>query len=202
MPGARALLIKRLKRLSKQHSRKQKGSNNRKKSVFCLARLHRRIRNKRRDFLHKLSTELTKTKSVTVIEDLNVKGMVRNCRLSQSVTDVGWGEFRRMLDYKSQWYGSTLVIVPRFYPSTKMCCSVGSHVVDALTLSVRRWECPNCQTAHDRDVNAAKSLLKIYTGSSPEIYTCGDLSGGESGQALSSHGSLRQESVTRHLSIN
>ena len=172
--------LKRLKRLSKKHSRKQKGSNHRQKSAFGLARVHRSIRNKRCDFLHKLATELTKTKSVIIVEDLKVKGMVRNWRLSQSMTDIGWGAFRRMLEYKSKWYGSTLAIAPRFYRSTKMC-SVCSHVVDVLALSVWRWACPSCQAAHDRDVNAAKSLLKIYTGSSPEIDACGDPSGGESG---------------------
>ena len=117
--------LKRLKRLSKEHSRKQKGSNNRKKSALVLARLHQRIRNIRQDFIHKLTTDLAKTKSEIVIEDLNVHGMLRNKNLSRHIADAGWGEFRRHLSYKTAWYGSKLTIAHRFFPSSKNCSECG-----------------------------------------------------------------------------
>lgn len=151
--------LKRLRRLSKKHSRKQKGSNNKKKSAMALARLHRRIRNIRRDFIHKLTTDLAKTKSEIVIEDLNVRGMQCNNQLARHIADVGWGEFRRQLSYKTAWYGSTLTVAPRFYPSSKTCSHCG-QVMDDLPLSIREWDCPTCGTHHDRDVNAAKNLKR------------------------------------------
>ncbi len=168
-----------LKRRQRQHSRKQHGSGNRKKSALRLARLHRRIRHIRQDFLHQLTTRLAKTKRVIVVEDLNVKGMVNNAQLARHVADVGWSEFRRMLEYTCQWYGSTLVVADRFYASSKTCSDCG-HVLQTLPLSVRQWTCPDCGANHDRDVNAAKNLL-LYglavrngtTGSSPGRHACG-----------------------------
>ncbi|HHW42178.1 MAG TPA: IS200/IS605 family element transposase accessory protein TnpB [Syntrophomonadaceae bacterium] len=151
--------LKRLRRLSRQHSRKQKGSNNRKKSALKLARLHRKIRNQRRDFLHKLSTGLAKTKPVNIVEDLTVKNMMRNKHLSRHIADAGWGEFRRMLEYKTKWYGSRLVVVPRFFPSSRRCSECG-YVLPELKLSTRRWLCPECGAIHDRDINAAVNLLQ------------------------------------------
>lgn len=151
--------LNRLKRLSKKHSRKQKNSKNRKKSVLALARLHRRIRNIRQDFLHQLSTTLAKTKSEIVIEDLNVQGMIQNKHLARHIADVSWGEFRRMLKYKTKWYGSKLILAPRFYSSSKTCSSCG-YILNTLSLSIRTWDCPKCGTHHDRDINAAKNLLK------------------------------------------
>ncbi len=170
--------MKLLKRRSKQHSRKQKGSNNRSKSVLKLARLHRKIKNIRKDFLHKLTTELTKTKSVIVVENLNVKGMMKNKRLSRSISDVAWGEFIQILKYKTKWYGSKLVEAPRFFPSSKTCSSCG-YVLKSLSLGKRSWICPECKAEHDRDINAAKNLLNLYTtGKSPESNACGDGSSG------------------------
>jgi len=151
--------LKKLRKLSKQHSRKQKGSNNRKKSALKLARLHRKIRNQRGDFLHKLSTMLAKTKSVIVIEDLAVKNMIKNKHFSRHIADAGWGEFQRLLEYKTQWYGSKLIIAPRFYPSSKKCSSCG-YILPELKLSTRQWECPECGAVHDRDINAAINLLQ------------------------------------------
>ena len=151
--------LKRLRRLSKKHSRKQKVSNNRKKSAMSLARLHRRIRNIRHDFIHKLTTDLAKTKSEIIIEDLNVRGMLRNNRLARHITDVSWTEFRRQLSYKTVWYGSTLTTVNRFYPSSKTCSGCG-HMAESLPLSIREWVCPECGAVHDRDINAAKNLKR------------------------------------------
>ncbi|MBE3574678.1 MAG: IS200/IS605 family element transposase accessory protein TnpB [Firmicutes bacterium] len=149
-----------LRRRQRQHSRRQQGANNRRKSALRLARLHRRIRNIRKDFLHKLSTHLAKTKRVIVVEDLNVAGLVQNQRLARHIADMGWGEFRRMLAYKAIWYGSQLLVANRYYPSSKTC-SVCGHVLETLPLHVREWTCPACGTHHDRDMNAAKNLLDL-----------------------------------------
>lgn len=149
--------LQRLGSLSKKHSRKAKGSKNRKKSAMRLARLHRHIKNQRRDFLHKLTTRLAKTKPALVVEDLNVRGMIRNRQLSRAISDAGWSEFRRMLSYKCAWYGSRLAVAARFYPSSKMC-SVCQFVMTDLPLSVREWNCPSCAAHHDRDKNAARNL--------------------------------------------
>lgn len=184
--------LKSLKRLSRQHSRKAIGSKNRRKSTLKLARLHRRVRNIRKDFLHQFSTKLAKTKSVIVIEDLNIKKMLQGpAGLNRPIQDAGWGEFRRMLEYKTIWYGSKLALVPRYYPSSKIC-SQCHFVVDHMPLSIRKWNCPNCQALHDRDVNASLNLKHFYTGSSPGIYACRDTSGGVN-QTFTSHVSLKQE---------
>lgn len=183
--------IKRLKRLSKQHSRKQAKSNNRYKSALKLARHHRKTRNIRKDYLHKLSTSLAKTKSVIIVENLTIKGMLKG-PLNRSIHDAGWGEFRRMLEYKTEWYGSKLILAPPYYPSSKTC-SECDFVVDKMPLSIREWQCPHCQCFHDRDINASKNLRKLYTGSSPEIYACGNPSGGGTGNWSTSHGLLKQE---------
>ncbi len=166
-----------LERRSKQHSRKQKGSKNRRKSALKLARLHRRIKSQRRDFLHKLSSELAKTKSVIVMEDLSVKGMVRNKYLSKAISDVGWGKFKEMLEYKTLWYGSRLVTAGKFYPSSKLCSQCGCLNCD-LKLSNRVFSCPECRLQIDRDLNSALNLLKLTTASSAGNYACGDTSSG------------------------
>jgi putative transposase len=142
---------------------------------------------------------------VVVLEDLNVRGMIRNDRLARHIADAGWSSFRRMLDYKTRWYGSKLVVAPRFLPSSKTCLDCG-HVLDALALSVRTWACPACGVEHDRDANAARVLVAWYrltTGSSPGSHACGEPSGGAAAQApaSASHGSTKQESAGEHLSI-
>jgi putative transposase len=174
--------LHRLQRRSKQHSRKQKGSNNRRKSALSLARLHRRIKNQRKDFLHKLSTRLTRTKQAIVVEDLNVAGMSQNRRLSRSIMDSGWSEFRRMLEYKTAWHGSELVVADRFYPSSKIRSACGTKK-DSLALSDRVFKCETCGAEIDRDLNAARNLATLYTGSSPGINACGD---GSTGGSLAS----------------
>jgi putative transposase len=183
--------MERLKRFSKQHSRKIVGSNNRRKSAFKLARHHRRIRNIRKDYLHKFSTNLAKTKSVIVVEDLDIKGMLHGF-LNRPIHDAGWGEFRRMLEYKTTWYGSKLIVAPRYYPSSKTCSQCGC-IVEKMPLSVREWTCQKCQALHDRDLNAAINLVSLYTGSSPGIHACGDPSVGGTGNWSTSHGSSKQE---------
>ena len=139
----------------------------------------------------KTSTRLVKTTPVIAVEDLNVRGLIRNRHLSRAISDVGWGEFVRMLEYKSQWYGSKLVKVPRFFPSSKHCSKCG-FLQSSMPLSVRFWTCPSCGTVHDRDINAAVNILNYGTGSSPGIYACGDTSN-EASQKLASCVSRKQE---------
>ena len=159
-PRALERSLRRLQRTSKAHSRKRKGSNNRRKSAMRLARLHRRIRNQRRDFLHKATTELARTKSVIVVEDLNVRGMLRNRHLSRHIADAGWSEFRRMLAYKTIWYGSRLLVAPRFFASSKTCSICGA-VKEHLALSERIYYCDACGAVLDRDLNAARNLENL-----------------------------------------
>jgi putative transposase len=150
-----------LNKLKKQHrelSRKQKGSNNRFKAKVKLARTHQRISNIRRDQLHKLTTRLVHENQVIAVEDLSVRNMLKNHCLAGSISDSGWRMIRSMLEYKCKWYGRELLIVDRWFPSSKTCSGCG-HVVDKLKLDIREWICPKCGTVHCRDTNAAKNIL-------------------------------------------
>ena len=151
---------RKLRRLQRQHSKKKKGSKNREKSRVKLARQHERVVNQRKDFLHKLTTDLVKSHDVVCCESLNVKGMVRNHNLSKSVSDASWSEFVKQLSYKCEWYGKTLSQVDTFYPSSQLCHVCGYQNKEVKSLSVRKWTCPNCGTRHDRDVNAAQNILQ------------------------------------------
>ncbi len=144
--------------------------------------MHRRIRYQRADFLHKTTTDLAKTKSVIVVEDLSVHGMLCNQHLSRSIADAGWGAFRRMLEYKTIWYGSALVISPRFDPSTKTC-SVCGHIKTEMPLGQRVFPCEARGAEIDRDLNAARNLASLVAGSSLEtLNACGaEGSGQENG---------------------
>ena len=189
---------RRLRHRQRLHSRKQRGSCNRCKSAMGLARLHRRIRYQRADFLHKTTTDLAKTKSVIVVEDLSVHGMLRNQHLSRSIADAGWGEFRRMLEYKTIWYGSELVIAPRFYPSTKTCSACG-HIKTEMPLGQRVFRCEACGAEIGRDLNAARNLASLVAGSSLEtLNACGaEGSGQENG--LVKPAAAKQEPLSRKL---
>lgn len=149
--------LRKLQRLGREVSRKQKGSQNRKKAASRLARLYYRISNVRRDVLHKITTALVKTKRVVGIEDLNVSGMMRNRCLAQAIADLGLGEWRRQLEYKGKWYSCLIVPVDRFFPSSKTC-SVCGEINENLTLADREWDCGGCGTHHDRDHNASVNL--------------------------------------------
>ena len=159
--------LKRLRRLNRQLARKQQGSRNRAKARRRLARLHYRISCQRQNHLHQLSSSLAKTKSVIVMEDLHVKGMARNRSLALSISDAGMGELRRQLTYKSEWYGATLVIADRFYPSSKTCSGCGC-IKQTLNLSERVFDCDACGLVLDRDENAAINLRRLGLARLPE----------------------------------
>jgi len=159
--GPRAMKVgeKRLRMLCKSVSRKKKGSANNNKARIKLAKQYQRMGNIRSDSLHKLTNKLTKNFSVIGIEDLNVAGMIKNKHLSKSIADMGFFEFRRQLNYKALLNGSEVIVVDRFFPSSKLC-SVCGFKVDKLNLSIRDWRCSSCGTLHDRDINAAKNIGK------------------------------------------
>lgn len=144
--------------LQRRLAKKQKGSANRAKARIKVAKLHAKIADTRRDFLHKLSTRLINENQVIAIESLAVKNMQRNGCLAKSIGDASWSEFVRQLEYKALWYGRTLVGIDRWYPSSKRCSTCG-HTVSSLPLQVREWVCPECGTPHDRDINAARNVL-------------------------------------------
>ncbi|QYO66765.1 RNA-guided endonuclease InsQ/TnpB family protein [Leptolyngbya sp. 7M] len=153
-----ANLYRKLKKAQKSLSRKQKGSRNQDKARRKVARVHAQIRDSRQDFLHKLTTRLVRENQTIVAESLAVKNMVKNRKLAKSISDAGWGELTRQLDYKSRWYGRTFVQLDRWFPGSKTCSKCG-HKVDSLPLNIREWDCPKCNAHHDRDVNAAKNHL-------------------------------------------
>jgi putative transposase len=173
IPGSKAhkTLLCKLQRLSKSLSRKVKGSSNRHKAKLKLARLHARISNIRKDSLHQLTTDLTRRFHTIGIEDLNVSGMVKNRHLARAVSDMGFFEFRRQLEYKAAQRGGLVVVADRWYPSSKTCSHCG-HKLDELPLSVREWTCPSCHTTHDRDVNAAINLRNMAVSSTVSV--CGE----------------------------
>ena len=146
-----------LKRHQRRLARCQRGSNNRTKQKQKVARRHARVRDARRDFLHKTSTDLVRRFDRIGIEDLNVAGMVRNRSLARAISGCGWGEFRAMLEYKARRAGRQVVVIDRWYPSSKTCSSCG-HLLASLSLGTRHWTCPGCGTRHDRDINAAKNI--------------------------------------------
>lgn len=169
--------LRRLRRLGRWHSRKKLKSQNRRKSQMRLARQHARIANVRSDFLHKLTTRLAKEHREVCVEDLNVRGMLKNHKLALHIADAGWGEFRRQLEYKTKLYGSKLTVRERFFASSKTC-SVCGEKINSLPLSVRTWTCSACGTVHDRDVNAAINLVSPTTVGSTGSYACGDCGAG------------------------
>jgi putative transposase len=174
--------LKKLKRLQRVVSRRQKGSKNRKKAVRRLAKLHRQIKNQRRNTLHQVTTRLAKTKSVLVIEDLNVRGMLKNHQLAQAIGDVGFFEFKRQLLYKARWYGARVILADQWEPSSKRCSGCGWIDAD-LTLSHRTFHCDQCGLVLDRDLNAALNLEKLAGSCSDSQNACGADSAGSSRKA-------------------
>ena len=195
-PKALACLLPRLRRLSRSVARKQKGSANRRKARLKLARHYARIANIRADALHKLTTDLTRRFELIGIEDLNVKGMLSNRHLSRSVSDMGFFEFRRQLDYKARDTGSLVVMADRWFANSKTCSYCGWKL-EELPLSVRSWTCPNCGVEHERDVNAAKNL-KEYAVSST-VSACGEEGSDQGRKFLVKPASMKQEVSFEHV---
>jgi putative transposase len=163
---------KRLHILQRRLSRKIKGSNNRKKARFRVARLHARISDTRRDTLQKFTTKIIRENQAIYVEGLNVVGMVKNHNLAKHIADAAFGEIFRELEYKAAWYGRTYLPLERFYPSSKMCSSCG-HLLEKLSLSVREWDCPACNAHHDRDINAAMNIKKAGQSLRKRLKTTG-----------------------------
>ncbi|WP_296238835.1 IS200/IS605 family element RNA-guided endonuclease TnpB [Psychrobacter sp. UBA5136] len=153
------ILAKR-REVAKADQRKLSESRNYQKQKLKVARVYEKITNRRRDFLHKLSFNIIKNHDVIAIEDLNIKGMVKNRKLAKAISDSSWSSFTTMLSYKAEWYGKTLVKIDRWYPSSKTCSNCNHLLTKAeLPLSVRTWNCPNCLQKNDRDLNASINIL-------------------------------------------
>ncbi|KFI58348.1 RNA-guided endonuclease InsQ/TnpB family protein [Bifidobacterium gallicum] len=189
-PGLRKRNAKRLGKAQRDLARKRKGSNNHRRAMLKAARIQARIADRRKDFLHKLSTRIVRENQTVVIEDLAVKNMSRRCKpetdpanpghylsngqtakraLNRGITDAGWRMLRTMLAYKCEWYGRRLVVIDRWYPSSQICSTCGKNT-GRKPLNVRAWTCPACHTTHDRDVNAAKNILAAGLA----VNVCGD----------------------------
>jgi putative transposase len=195
--------LKTLKCLHRAVSRKEKGSKNRRKATRRLARLYRKVTNQRNNTLHQLTTQLAKTKSVVVIENLHVAGMLKNHHLAQAIADVGFGEFRRQLTYKAAWYGSRVALADRWEPSSKTCSGCG-WMDEELDLGDRTFHCRNsrvpCGLVLDRDLNAAINLAKLADSSPDNANACGEGSAGRSRLAPVELPSVKQEPNTDYAS--
>ena len=187
-----------IKKLQRQLSRKEKGSKNRNKARIKLAKLYKKINDKKQYYLHSVSNSLIDENQVICMEDLNVKGMVRNHNLAESICEMNFGAFRRMLEYKARWYNRKIVFVNRFYPSSKTCHNCG-YVNKGLKLSDRQWVCPQCGEVIERDYNAALNILDEglrIIGSRTTEFTLVDyptMDDRLSNEALKSSGRLKQE---------
>jgi putative transposase len=158
----------RLARAQRELSRKAKGSANRDKARRKVAKVHARIADRRRDFLHKLTTRLVRENQTVVIEDLTVRNLLKNGNLARAISDAAWTDLRSMLEYKCAWYGRELVVIDRWFPSSKLCGTCGT-VTAKMPLNVRAWRC-DCGAVHDRDVNAARNILAAGLA----VSACGD----------------------------
>lgn len=150
--------LAKLRRAQKSLSRKKEGSQNWRKQKAKVARIHARISDRRTDYIHKLTTKIVRENGVICTETLRVQNMVKNHCLARSISDVSWGTFLSLLEYKAKWYGRTLVKIDQWYPSSKRCSACG-HIEAKMPLDVREWICPECGCEHDRDVNAASNIL-------------------------------------------
>ena len=170
-----------LARAQRAHARKQKGSANREKARLKVARIQARTADKRRDFLHKLTTSMIRENQTIVIEDLAVRNMSRAARpgsgrsaqktgLNRAIRDASWSELRSQLEYKAAWYGRQIIVIDRWFPSSQLCSACGQQTGPRGDLAVRSWKCSACGAAHDRDVNAAKNILAAGLA----VSVCGD----------------------------
>jgi putative transposase len=187
-------LLAKLKRLSRSLSKKVKGSANRHKAKQKIAKLHARIAFIRQNTLHQLTTHLTRCFHTIGIEDLNVKGMVKNRKLSRAISDMGFFEFRRQLGYKAEMRGGLVVVADKWYPSSKTCSDC-DEVQTSLPLSVREWTCPNCHSHHDRDINAAINLANYAVSST--VSACGAEGSGSNRKVRTKPAAVKQEINTK-----
>src|SRR4029453_11015379 len=204
-PRALTRGLRRLRRRGRAVTRKQPGSANRRRAVLALARSPRHIRNQRVDALHKATTALAKAKSVIVVEDLHVAGMVRNRQLARAITDQGWAEVHRQAALKTAWHGSRLLVAPRFYPSSKTCSSCGL-LKRTLPPDMRMFSCEGCGLMIDRDLNAARNLARlagaaaglVAASSAGTQNACGEGSAGWAATGLVELSSVKQERTRVH----
>jgi len=197
---------KKIRILQKQLSKKQKGSNNRDKARIKLAKLYKKINDRKQYYLHSVSNSLIDENQVICMEDLNVKGMIKNHNLAESICEMNFGEFRRMLEYKASWYNRRIVFVDRFYPSSKTCHNCG-YINKQLTLNDREWICPHCGEVIERDYNAALNILdegmRIIGCSTPEskLEDCPTMDEPIRKDSLKSSGRLIQEVNNEQTSL-
>ncbi|ONI74757.1 transposase [Actinosynnema sp. ALI-1.44] len=177
----------RLARAQRALAKRVKGSANRAKARHKVARVHARIADRRRDYLHKLTTRLVRENQTIVIEDLTVRNMVKNHSLARAISDAAWRQFRTLLEYKAEWHGRDLVVVDRWFPSSKVCSACGA-LVERMPLTVRLWSC-RCGTSHDRDVNAAHNILAAGLA----VTACGDGVRPQRGNLRSGQSTMKQE---------
>ncbi|WP_237047569.1 transposase [Lentzea guizhouensis] len=189
---------RRLARYQRRMARCRRGSRNRSKARAKAAGAHRKVRNARQDFLHRITTALVRSAEVIAIEDLDISGMVRSHHLARAISDASWGEFRRQLEYKCARAGRTLVVIDRWYPSSKTCSACG-HQLAELGLTTRHWTCPGCRARHDRDHNAAKNILAA--GRAVARGSSGDACGADvrrQGSSLPRSAMKQETRVVRH----
>jgi putative transposase len=185
----------RLAKAQRELSRKAKGSANREKARHRVAKVHARIADRRRDFLHKLTSRIVHENQVVVIEDLTVRNLLKNSKLARAISDAAWTELRSMLEYKCAWYGRELVVIDRWFPSSKLCGSCGT-VAAKMPLNVREWTC-DCGTVHDRDVNAARNILAAGLA----VSACGDGVRPQRESSRTGRSSVKQEASPARVGI-